>query len=214
MEGNYNNYWGASDTCAPSHKGKSKDTYCTEISALIQSASIKIEHSKNAVQTKISEIEMHYCHANDWINIVEAGFEGQETLQNYVKKFCPYYYDVHEVFMDHTSSFAAYTSERNFDGNSESSFESGTYMGSDTGVETGTDTAVTDALNNSASSLKNSSTLARKSPITSGGWVIDVDFTPKQTNHLSLLEASSATKKLIGTGSGLSDPRSFMAEYY
>jgi hypothetical protein len=40
-----------------------------------------------------------------------------------------------------------------------------------------------------------------------------LDFTPKQTNHLSLLEVS-ATKTMIRTGSGLSDPRSFMAEYY
>ncbi len=57
-EGNYNSYRGASDTCAPSQKGKSKDTYCSEISALIQSAGIKIERSKNAVQAKISEIEV------------------------------------------------------------------------------------------------------------------------------------------------------------
>jgi hypothetical protein len=99
-----------------------------------------------------------------------------------VKKLCPYYYDVHEVFMDCASSFAAYTSERNFDDSSESSNESGTDMGStgaetdtmgSTGAETGTDTAIID---HSASSLKNSYTAARKSPSTSGGRVIDVDF--------------------------------------
>ena len=202
-EGNYNSYRGASDTCAPSQKGKSKDTYCSEISAMIQSAGIKIERSKNAVRAKISEIETCYRRANDWINNTGAGVDCQQTLQNYVKKLCPYYYDVHEVFMDRASSFAAYTSERNFDDSSESSNESGTDMGStgaetdtmeSTGAETGTDT--------------------RKSPSTSGSQVIDVDFTPKQTNRLSLLEASAATKKMIRTGSGLSDPRSFMAEYY
>jgi hypothetical protein len=160
---------------------------------LIQSAGIKIERSKNAVRAKISEIETCYCHANDWINNTGVGVDCRETLQNYVKKLCPYYYDVHEVFMDRASSFVAYTSEGNFDDSSESSNESGTDMES-TGAETGTDT--------------------RKSPSTSGGRVIDVDFTPKQTNHLSLLEASAATKKMIQTGSGLSDPRSFMADYY
>jgi hypothetical protein len=135
---------------------------------LIQSAGINIERSKNAVQAKISEIEMCYHHANDWINNTRAGVGCQETLQNCVKKLCPYYYDVHEVSMDHASSFAAYTSEKNFDDNSESSSESGTDTGS-TGVETGTDTAVTDASTNSASSLKSRSTTARKSPIKSGG---------------------------------------------
>jgi hypothetical protein len=125
--------------------------------------------------------------------------------------------------MDRASSFAAYTSERNFDDSSESSNESGTDMGStgaetdtieSTGAETDTDTAITDTSTHSASSLKNRYTTARKSPSTSGSRVIDVEFTPKQTNRLSLLEASAATKKMIRTGSGLSDPRSFMAEYY
>jgi len=202
-EGNYNSYRGASDTCAPSQKGKSKDTYCSEISAMIQSAGIKIEQSKNAVRAKVSEIETCYCGANDWINNTGAGVDCQQTLQNYVKKLCPYYYDVHEVFMDRASSFAAYTSERNFDDSSESSNESGTDMGS-TGAETDT----------MESTGTETGTDARKSPSTSGGRVIDVDFTPKQTNRLSLLEASAATKKMIRTGSGLSDPRSFMADYY
>jgi hypothetical protein len=125
--------------------------------------------------------------------------------------------------MDRASSFAAYTSERNFDDSSESSNESGTDMGStgaetdtieSTGAETDTDTAITDTSTHSASSLKNRYTTARKSPSTSGSRVNDVEFTPKQTNRLSLLEASAATKKMIRTGSGLSDPRSFMAEYY
>jgi hypothetical protein len=62
------------------------------------------------------------------MNNTGAGVDCQETLQNYVKKICPYYYDVHEVFMDRASSFAAYTSERNFDDSSESSNESGTDM--------------------------------------------------------------------------------------
>ena len=148
---------------------------------MIQSAGINIERSKNAVQAKISEIEMCYHHANDCINNTRAGVGCQETLQNCVKKLCPYYYDVHEVFMDRASSFVAYTSEGNFDDSSESSNESGTDMES-TGAETGTDT--------------------RKSPSTSGGRVIDVDFTPKQTNHLSLLEASAATKKMIRKAQG------------
>jgi hypothetical protein len=71
------------------------------------------------VRAKISEIETCYRRANDWINNTGAGVDCQETLQNYVKKLCPYYYDVHEVFMDRASSFAAYTSERNFDDSSE-----------------------------------------------------------------------------------------------
>jgi hypothetical protein len=132
---------------------------------LIQSAGIKTERSKNVVRAKISDIETCYSRAKDWINNTGAGVECQETLKYYVNKLCPYYYDVHEVFMDHASSFAAYTSERNFDDNSESSSESGTDTGS-TAVETGNDTTVTDASTNSASSLKNSFTTARKSPIT------------------------------------------------
>ncbi len=122
----------------------------------------------NVVFGVVLERRICYSRAKDWINNTGAGVECQETLKYYVNKLCPYYYDVHEVFMDHASSFAAYTSEKNFDDNSESSSESGTDTGS-TEVETGTDTAVTDASTNSASSLKSRSTTARKSPIKSGG---------------------------------------------
>ncbi len=84
--------------------------------------------------------------------------------------------------MDCASSFAAYTSERNFDDDSRSS---------ESGTDTGTDSALTDGSNTSFLFLKG------KSPLTSGGRVIDVNFTPKQSNRLSLLKASAATKKML-----------------
>ena len=56
-EGNYNSYRGASDSLLPSNKGKSKDSYCNDISDIIKKAGIKIEQSRNAVRVKINEIE-------------------------------------------------------------------------------------------------------------------------------------------------------------
>jgi hypothetical protein len=122
-ESNYNNYRGGRTLS----KGKTKDNYCTEISDLIKRAGIKVEQTKNAVRAKINEIEAAYHKANDWINNTGAGVECQIMLQNYVKTICPYYYDVHEVFMDRASSFAQFTSERNV-GCDDDSSESGTFM--------------------------------------------------------------------------------------
>jgi len=43
---------------------------------------------------------------------------------------------------------------------------------------------------------------------------IDVDVTPQQTNRLSLLAASTATKRMLRSGSSSSDPRVAISEYY
>jgi hypothetical protein len=99
-EGNYNHYPGARDSARPTSKGKTKDNYCTDISNLIKRAGIKVEHTKKAVWAKINEVKSSYCKANDWINNTGVGVECQTMLQNYVKALCPYYYDVHKVFMD------------------------------------------------------------------------------------------------------------------
>jgi hypothetical protein len=42
MEGNYNRDHGASDSILPSDKGKTKDSYCSEICKLIKKSGIKI----------------------------------------------------------------------------------------------------------------------------------------------------------------------------
>ncbi len=76
------------------------------------------------------------------------------NIANLCEELCPYYYDVHEIFMDCASSFAAYTSERDFDEDSRSS---------ESGTDTGTDSAITDGSNTSFLSLMG------KSPLTSGG---------------------------------------------
>ena len=189
MEGNYNRYRGASDSLLPSDKGKTKDSYCNEISDIIKRAGIKIERTRNAVQAKINDIESSYHRANDWINNTGAGVECQISLQNYVKSLCPYYYDVHETFMDRASSFAEFTNERNFEEDS---------LGSD--VETGTKTDTTDTndtVNSSRSAATGNPTAVRISPKTTGSRAIDVDFTAKQSNCLSLVSASTATQKML-----------------
>ncbi len=75
MEGNYNRYRGASDSLLPSDKGKSKDSYCNDISDLIKKSGIKIERMRSAVRAKINEIESSYRRANDWINNTGAGVD-------------------------------------------------------------------------------------------------------------------------------------------
>jgi hypothetical protein len=117
------------------------------------------------------------------------GVKCQISLQNYVKSLCPYYHDVHETFMDRASSFAEFTNERNFEEDS---------LGSD--VETGTKTDTTDTndtVNSSRSAATGNPTAVRISPKTTGGRAIDVDFTPKQSNCLSLVSASAATQKML-----------------
>jgi len=119
-----------------------------------------------------------------------------------VKTLCPYYYDVHEVFMDRASSFAQDTSERNV-GCDDDSSESGTsMMDSTTGDST------------TQNSLTNAAAESVKSPKAASHHVIDVDFTPQQSNHLSVLAASTATKRMLRSTSSSSDPRVAMSEYY
>jgi hypothetical protein len=69
-----------------------------------------------------------------------------------------------------------------------------------------------DTVHSSRSAAKGNPTAVRISPKTTGGRAIDVDFTPKQSNRLSLVSASAATRKMLRSGS--SGPQSEMAEYY
>jgi hypothetical protein len=147
------------------------------------------------------------------------------TLQNYVKSLCPYYYDVHEVFSDRASSFASYTNERNFDDDVESldssDDETGTNTnnetGTDTNDETGTDTNDDTGTNTNEgvkSALPSQRSLSQKTPTANSSRPIELDFTPKQSNRLSLFDASAATKKMLRSGYGSSAPQLGMAEYY
>jgi hypothetical protein len=128
--------------------------------------------------------------------------ECQITLQNYAKTLCPYYYDVHEVFMDRASSFAQFTSERNVGSDDESSESITSMMDSTTGDST------------TQNSLTNAAAESVKSPKAASHRVIDVDFTPQQSNRLSVLAASTATKRMLWSASSSSDPRVAMSEYY
>jgi len=200
-EGNYNNYHGASNSGGPLSKGKTKDNYCTEIIDLIKRAGIKVEWTKNAVWAKTNEIEAAYCKANDWINSTGAGVECQITLQNYVKTLCPYYYDIHEVFMDQASSFVQFTSER-YVGCDDSSSERGTSMMDSTMGDSTTQNSLTNATAESV-----------KSPKVAIHHVIDVDLTPQQSNRLSVL-AATATKRMLRSGSSSSNPRVATSQNY
>jgi len=169
---------------------------------LIKRARIKVERTKNAVRAKINEIKATYCKAKDWNNNTGAGVECQITLQNYVKTLRPYYYDVHEVFMDRASSFAQFTSERNVGCDDNSSESITSMMDSTTGDST------------TQNSLTNAAAESVKSPKPASHRVIDVDFTPQQSNHLSVLAASTATKRMLRSPSSSSDPRVAMSDYY
>jgi hypothetical protein len=106
--------------------------------------------------------------------------------------------------MDRASSFAEFTNKRNFEEDS---------LGSD--VESGTETDTTDTndtVNSSRSAATGNPTAVRISPKTTGSRAIDVDFTAKQSNCLSLVSASTATQKMLWSGS--LGPQSEMADYY
>jgi len=126
-------------------------------------------------------------------------------VMNLIEDICPYYYDVHEVFLDQASSFAKFTSERNVESDDDSS-------GSD--IKDGTCTDSTTGDSTTQNSLTNAASESVKSPKAGSHCVIDVDFTPQQSNHLCLLAASTATKRLLWSSSSSSDPRVGMSEFY
>jgi hypothetical protein len=104
--------------------------------------------------------------------------------------------------MDRASSFAQFTSERNV-GCDDDSSESGTFMMDSTTGDSTTQNSLTNATAESV-----------KSPKVASHHVIDVDLTPQQSNHLSVLAASTATKRMLRSGSSSSNPRVATSQNY
>jgi hypothetical protein len=104
--------------------------------------------------------------------------------------------------MDRATSFAQFTSERNVGSDDDSSESVTSKMDSTTGDST------------TQNSLTNAAAESVKSPKAASHHVIDVDFTPQQSNHLSVLAASTATKRMLRSASSSSDLRVAKSEYY
>jgi len=95
-EGNYVAYRGGKN-----HGGKTKDGYWAELSLRIKDMGIKVDRSPALIGAKIQCMEDQYRSASDWLmNTGEGCLEHGEDVATYMKKLCPFFYEIDEVMCD------------------------------------------------------------------------------------------------------------------
>ena len=64
-------------------------------------AKIKVEHSPPSIGAKIQWMEKHYRAASNWLQSTGEGCQecGEDTT-SYVKKLCPFFYEIDGVMQD------------------------------------------------------------------------------------------------------------------
>jgi hypothetical protein len=116
-EGNYANKWRGKDS-----RGKKKKHVAAEIAALINAGKVKVVRDGKQVMNKISHIEKSFRLAHDFAN-TETGQGLQENnwgeFDDAVRRKCPYYFDLLEIFGDRASAKPKATSNDNLDSSEE-----------------------------------------------------------------------------------------------
>ena len=107
-EGNYSKYRGGST----SH-GKGKIYWCSILSKEIKQAGIRKYRSPKAIKNKITNIEDSFKAAHDWAYQTGAGLKDDNPGQfhDYIKKKCPYYFDLLTVMQDRATARPQTTSD-------------------------------------------------------------------------------------------------------
>lgn len=107
-EGNYNKYRGGSGSL-----GKGKMYWCNILSQEIKQAGVRTIRTPKAIKNKISNIEDMFKEAHDWAHQTGAGVKEDDPRQfnDYVKKKCPYYFDLLEVMQDRATARPQFTSD-------------------------------------------------------------------------------------------------------
>jgi hypothetical protein len=117
VEGNYANKWRGKDS-----KGKKKKHIAAEIAAVINAAKVKVVRDGKQVMNKISHIEKSFRLAHDFAN-TETGQGLKESnwgeFDEAVRRKCPYYFDLLEIFGDRASAKPKVMSHENLDSSDE-----------------------------------------------------------------------------------------------
>ncbi|KAG9415328.1 hypothetical protein AC1031_008766 [Aphanomyces cochlioides] len=104
-ETNYSR-WKGSDR----HSGTKKSVLASEIKRTMMENGLLHRKAKDIMQ-KVSVLEQQYRSARDWLNNTGQGIEDQATIDDEVKKICPYFFDLDSVMHDRASSEALATSD-------------------------------------------------------------------------------------------------------
>jgi hypothetical protein len=103
-------------------KGREKKHIAAEIAALINAAKVKVVRDGKQVMNKIAHIEKSFRLAHDFAN-TETGQGLQENnwgeFDDAVRRKCPYYFDLVEIFGDRASAKPKATSHDNLDSSEE-----------------------------------------------------------------------------------------------
>ena len=107
-EGNYNMYRGG----ATSH-GKGKLYWDNILNKQMKEAGIRKYRSPKAIKNKIMNIEDSFKSAHDWAGQTGAGLKDDNPGQfdDYVRKKCPYYFDLLHIMQDRATSRPQMTSD-------------------------------------------------------------------------------------------------------
>lgn len=115
--GNYTNKWRGKD-----NKGVNKKQVAAMIADLINKAGVVVERDAKQVTNKIQHLERQFRDAYDFCN-TETGQGLQandpEGFDGAVRKICPYYFDLEDIFGDRASTQPKILSTDNLDSSSD-----------------------------------------------------------------------------------------------
>lgn len=111
--GNYSLKWRGKN-----NNGQRKKQIAEVIAKLMNDAKVKVKRDAKQVMNKVQHIEEQFRRAHDWAN-TETGTglqrEDKGNFNDSIRKMCPYYFDILEVFGDRASAKPKATSNDNLD---------------------------------------------------------------------------------------------------
>lgn len=69
----------------------------------------KVQHEQ--CRDKIAAIETSFKKAVDWLDHTGSGIKNEDTIHAYVKRLCPYYYELEPIMIDRTNTRPLCTKE-------------------------------------------------------------------------------------------------------
>ena len=97
--GNYKRWRGADR-----YSGVTKKTLASNILEAMKQKGITTDRSVGNVCDKISSIEISFRKAIDWLDGTGAGVTNNESLESYVKRLCPFFYELEPIMKDRASA--------------------------------------------------------------------------------------------------------------
>lgn len=169
-----------------------------------------VERSPDAIRSKIQSIEQSWREAHDFVNGTGNGImedametddpskitEAKSSIERYVKKLCPLYYFLADIFVTQAASDCKYTSDlidmRNYDVNSSDSEDGDDSSRRTIDTNTYGDDSSRRTIDINTSSIASAS---QRSSMDTSKVVVDLSKTPSQKKdaHATLADDSSKT---------------------